>query len=200
MSAVYSPMNSSIEHLEFTEISQTVSIVDQPLQQWMIDEITGYTTSNQMTFDDLTWQVSSKSFSYSSLFEYAVLRKVYYTTLSDDQTVLNYGTAENIPLLPPIYDVLYQSDVPDESMTVTFHLKGQTRTGTESSGGGDGGDSGGSQSPTVIWSDWSDWEDDYTITITTNIDQHAKLLQQAASNSRLAKNSPTKPDWSGSSQ
>lgn len=189
----YSPPNNSIEHLEFTDITQTVSIADLELHQWRIDEITGYSTSNGTSFDDLTWEVTSKSFTYHSLFEYAVFRKVYYTTVTEDETDLIFGTAKNIPLLPPDYDVLYKSDVPDSSITVTFNIVGQQRTGTEQSTG-DSGDGGGSGT-TIVWSSWYDWADTYTITITTNIDRHCKLLQQAAQNGIFCKNSPLQPEW-----
>lgn len=184
----FSPGNQTISILEFTPTTQTVSIVDQPTQQWRITSIDGYTTSNGMVFDDLTWSTTEKSFTFTSEFMYAVLRKVYYTTLSDDQSELYYGAADNIPLLPPVYDVLYRSDYPQQSMMVSFNIVGQTRTGDESS-------SDDSGSSTVVWGSWVEWSQQYTITITTNMDKHSQLLRQACMQSRLAANSPTKPSW-----
>lgn len=194
--ADYSPSNNSLEHLEFTNITQSIAIVNQELHQWKVQQITGYSTSNGVTFPDLKFTVSdpvngSQSWSYSSLFEYAVDRHVYYTVLSDDQLSLSYGDVNNLTNLPEVYDNLYKSDPPAESMTVTMHLKGLQRTGHESTST----DSQGNPTTTIVWSAWSDWTDSYTITITTNLDKHMQLLQHAIQQQRFVKNSTIKPEW-----
>lgn len=194
--ADYSPSNNSLEHLEFTNIIQSIAIVNQELHQWKVQQITGYSTSNGVTFPDLKFTVSdpvngSQSWSYSSLFEYAVNRHVYYTVLSDDQLSLSYGDVNNLTKLPEVYDNLYKSDPPAESMTVTMHLKGLQRTGHESTST----DSQGNPTTTIVWSPWSDWTDNYTITITTNLDKHMQLLQHAIQQQRFVKNSPVAPEW-----
>lgn len=194
--ADYSPSNNSLEHLEFTNITQSVAIINQELHQWKVQQITGYSTSNGVTFPDLKFTVSdpvngSQSWSYSSLFEYAVDRHVYYTVLSDDQLSLSYGDVNNLTNLPEVYDNLYKSDPPAESMTVTMHLKGLQRTGHESTST----DSQGNPTTSIVWSPWSDWTDNYTITITTNLDKHMQLLQHAIQQQRFVKNSTIKPEW-----
>lgn len=75
-------------------------------------------------------------------------------------------------------------------MTVTFNIKGRQRTGELSSQ-----DDQTSSAQQIIWGQWTDWIDDYTITITTNLDKHMQLIQLAASNGRLCKNSQYKPQW-----
>lgn len=194
--ANYSPSNNSLEHLEFTNITQSVAIVNQELHQWKVQQITGYSTSNGVTFPDLKFTVNdpvngSQSWSYSSLFEYAVDRHVYYTVLSDDQMSLSYGDVNNLTNLPEVYDNLYKSDPPAESMTVTMHLKGLQRTGHESTST----DSQGNPTTSIVWSGWSDWTDNYTITITTNLDKHMQLLRHAIQQQRFVKNSTIKPEW-----
>ena len=194
--ANYSPSNNSLEHLEFTNITQSVAIVNQELHQWKVQQITGYSTSNGVTFPDLKFTVNdpvngSQSWSYSSLFEYAVDRHVYYTVLSDDQMSLSYGDVNNLTNLPEVYDNLYKSDPPAESMTVTMHLKGLQRTGHESTST----DSQGNPTTSIVWSGWSDWTDNYTITITTNLDKHMQLLRHAIQQQRFVKNSSIKPEW-----
>ena len=194
--ATYSPSNNSLEHLEFTNITQSIAIVNQELHQWKVQQITGYSTSNGVTFPDLKFTVSdpvngSQSWSYSSLFEYAVDRHVYYTVLSDDQLSLSYGDVNNLTNLPEVYDNLYKSDPPAESMTVTMHLKGLQRTGHESTST----DSQGNPTTSIVWSPWGDWTDSYTITITTNLDKHMQLLRHAIQQQRFVKNSSIKPEW-----
>ena len=194
--ATYSPSNNSLEHLEFTNITQSIAIVNQELHQWKVQQITGYSTSNGVTFPDLKFTVSdpvngSQSWSYSSLFEYAVDRHVYYTVLSDDQLSLSYGDVNNLTNLPEVYDNLYKSDPPAESMTVTMHLKGLQRTGHESTST----DSQGNPTTTIVWSPWGDWTDSYTITITTNLDKHMQLLRHAIQQQRFVKNSSVPPEW-----
>lgn len=194
--ANYSPSNNSLEHLEFTNITQSIAIVNQELHQWKVQQITGYSTSNGVTFPDLKFTVSdpvngSQSWSYSSLFEYAVDRHVYYTVLSDDQLSLSYGDVNNLTNLPDVYDNLYKSDPPAESMTVTMHLKGLQRTGHESTST----DSQGNPTTSIVWSPWGDWTDNYTITITTNLDKHMQLLQHAIQQQRFVKNSSIAPEW-----
>lgn len=194
--ADYSPPNNSLEHLEFANITQSVAIVNQELHQWKVQQITGYSTSNGVTFPDLKFTVSdpvngSQSWSYSSLFEYAVDRHVYYTVLSDDQLSLSYGDVNNLTNLPEVYDNLYKSDPPAESMTVTMHLKGLQRTGHESTST----DSQGNPTTSIVWSPWGDWTDSYTITITTNLDKHMQLLQHAIQQQRFVKNSSVAPEW-----
>ena len=194
--ATYSPSNNSLEHLEFTNITQSIAIVNQELHQWKVQQITGYSTSNGVTFPDLKFMVGdpvngSQSWSYNSLFEYAVDRHVYYTVLSDDQMSLSYGDVNNLTNLPEVYDNLYKSDPPAESMTVTMHLKGLQRTGHESTST----DSQGNPTTTIVWSPWGDWTDSYTITITTNLDKHMQLLQHAIQQQRFVKNSSVPPEW-----
>lgn len=197
--ADYSPTNNSIEHLEFTDTTQYVAIVNQELHQWKVQKITGYSTSNGVEFPDLVFSVSdpingSQGWSYSSRFEYAVNRLVRYVVVSDDQTTLTCGEVNNITKLPEVYDNLYYSAVPDPSMTVTMHLQGLQRTGTKSTVGEDS-DSGQGGTEVIHWSAWGPWEDSYTITITTNMDKHREVLQAAVMQQRFVKNSPTKPEW-----
>ena len=194
--ATYSPSNNSLEHLEFTNITQSIAIVNQELHQWKVQQITGYSTSNGVTFPDLKFTVGdpvngSQSWIYSSLFEFAVDRHVYYTVLSDDQLSLSYGDVNNLTNLPEVYDNLYKSDPPAESMTVTMHLKGLQRTGHESTST----DSQGNPTTTIVWSPWGDWTDSYTITITTNLDKHMQLLRHAIQQQRFVKNSSVPPEW-----
>lgn len=187
--AEYSPTNNSIQHVEFTDITQTIAINDQELHQWRIDEVTGYSTSNGVTFDDLVITVlGSKSFQYSSKFEYAVNRVVHYNILADDQSSLSEYNVFNVYYLPDVYDNLHTSEPPDQSMTVTFHIVGQQRTGSTSTDEQTG-------QTTTHWTNWTDWSDDYTITITTNNTKHAQLIREACANQRFVKNSVYKPQW-----
>lgn len=198
--ASYSPANGTVEHLEFTDIHNTISIADEKLHQWLVQQVTGYDTSNGIRFDDLTFSVpdpenGSKSWSYSSLFEYAVNRVLRYVIYHEDTNSLEYGEVDNIPKLPPRYDSIYVSLPPDPEMQVTMHLTGLQRTGTEQSSGGDSSDSGGGSGTTISWGPWVPWSDDYTITITTSLEKHLELLQRAIEQQTFVKNSPTKPDW-----
>lgn len=193
----YNPTNNSVEHLEFTNTTQTIAIIDQDLHQWRVQRVS-YTTSNDVTFPDIKFIIDdpvngSQSWTYSSKFEYAVNRVVRFVILSDDQSTLIYDQVNNITKLPEIYDNLYSSDIPDRSMTVTFNLEGLQRTGSKSTGGDEGSGSGGTE--TITWGEWEPWNDTYTITIITNMDKHKQVLQAACMKQRFVQNSPTKPEW-----
>lgn len=199
--ASYSPPNSTVEHLEFTNIRQTIAIADEELHQWKVQQVTGYSTSNGVRFDDLQFYVDdpvngSKSWTYTSMFEYAVNRHLKYDIVSDDQTYLIYGEVNNIPELPEIYDNLYHSDPPAESMTVTMNIAGLQRTGSEQTTGGDP-ETGEGGTTTIVWGNWYQWNDTYTITITTNYTKHAELIQKACQEQRFVKNNVDgiQPTW-----
>lgn len=197
--ADYSPTNNSLEHLEFTYTTQYVAIVNQELHQWKVQKITGYSTSNGIAFPDLAFTVSdpidgSQGWSYSSKFEYAVNRHVKFDILSDDKKSLTYDSVDNVVWLPEIYDNLYYSAVPDDSMTVTMYLKGLQRTGSKSTVGGDP-DTGHGGTEVINWGAWGPWEDSYTITITTNMDKHMEIIRDCVSKQRFVQNSTIKPEW-----
>lgn len=177
--ATYSP--SSVTHTEFTYTSNTITVVNTASDQYKINSVS-YTTSNGITFDDLQITFNNNTWQYTSNFENAVNRFVKYIILADDHKSISDHSVNNLKFLPEIYDNLYYSAIPDESMTVTFHIVGETRSYSETSSGDSSGSSSG------VWSAWTPWSDDFTITIETNLNKHVELIQKACNNQRFVRN------------
>lgn len=167
-------------HLEFTSINQSVTVVNTEVDQYKVSSGT-YRTSNNNTFPDLVITCNDTNvWSYSSVFKYSVNRKSYYAMYHEDTNSLSTHSVTNIPKLPDVYDVLYQVDNPERSMNVYFDLVGQQRHATRHTDPQTGVE-------TLHWGQWYEWTQTYTITITTNINKHCQLIQQAASNGSYAR-------------
>lgn len=179
IAATYTP--SSVTHTEFTYTSNTITVVNTASNQYRINSVS-YTTSNNVMFDDLKITTNQNTWQYTSNFANAVNRFVKYIILADDHKSISDHSVNNLKFLPKIYDNLYYSAIPDESMTVTFHLVGETRSYSETSSGDSSGSSSG------VWSAWTPWSDDFTITIETNLDKHVELIQKACDNQRFVRN------------
>lgn len=171
---------ASCTHLEFTNTNQTITIPNTNVDQYQINSVS-YKSSDGVIFDDMKITTSGNSFKYSSTFQYAVPRKVYYSMLSSDQMTVTKHTVNNIVDLPKNYTAIYQVDNPTESSSVTFTVKGQQRHATESTDSITG-------QVTYNWGPWSSFTTTYTITLTTNMDKHMELIKNAVQNGQLVKN------------
>ena len=169
---------ASCTHLEFSNISQTVSIPNTSTDEYKITSVT-YKTNTGIVWNDMVITTSGNSFNYKCRFEYAVPRKVYYVMLSDDLMVLTKHSVNNIVDLPENYTSVYQVDNQAESMTVTFTVNGQERHATQST------DSSGQS--TYNWSNWYSFTTTFITTITTNMDKHMELIRAAVKNGSVAK-------------
>lgn len=171
---------ASCTHLEFTNTNQTITIPNTNVDQYQINSVS-YKSSDGVIFDDMKITTSGNSFKYSSAFQYAVPRKVYYSMLSVDQITVTKHTVNNIVDLPKNYTAIYQVDNPADSSSVTFTVKGQQRHATESTDSITG-------QVTYNWGPWSSFTTTYTITLTTNMDKHMELIKNAVQNGQLVKN------------
>lgn len=178
--ALFSPESGSLEHLEFTHIQQSIAVVNTEIDEYRVQSAT-YRTSNGSFFPDLEITCNDTNvWGYSSMFEYSVNRKCYYSMFPPPGYVMSTYTCNNIPLLPKDYDVLYQVDNPEPEMKVYFDLIGVQRHATIT---------GDSETGSEIkhWSEWFEWSQTYVITITTNWDKHCALIREAVSNGSFAK-------------
>lgn len=170
--AEWIPTNNSLELLEFTHHNRTIAVVETPIKEYQIQNVT-YTTSNGIEFDDMQIRWGKTAFTFDSLFEYAVNRVVQYIKHNDFASdKVDYEQVENIKWIPESSSANYNYHNPDDSMQVYFHVTGLQRDGVESS-------SGDGTTSTIIWSSWYDWSDTYTITIETNFNKHMQLIRNS---------------------
>ena len=185
--ASYSPPKGSITHLEFTNTNQSVSVVNEELQQYRINNVT-YRTSNGIRFDDFVLNVTgTRTWNYKALLKYAVDRSIHYSTLSADQKSITKHRVNNVVDLPKDYQVAFRFENPAESMNIIFDIVGETRIGHHYSNP----DTGSSY---IQWSDWHGWSDTYTVTVETNINKHCQIIRQVVLEGKFCQNSPIKPE------
>jgi len=183
----WNPPNGSVSHLEFTSgTTGSATLIDEELHEWRISKILGYKTSTGFCFRDMRYNIPNvKTFTYGSEFANAVNRWLYFTVLADDSKSLTYHKVNNfnkLPKPPKRYDNIYRSDLPDESMQVTFYLEGTQREGTEYSTGSED-----SPATSIRWGSWQPWVGTYTINITSNLEKHCALLVEACRKQTFAR-------------
>ena len=182
--AILSP--SSTEHLEFSNNSQTVSVINTESDQYSITNVT-YKHENNVKFNDLNPTWSSLSFSYRSTFDNAVDRRVYYVIESKDHSELEKYYVNNFYDLPNDYDAVYKVDNPQESTKVVFTVSLNHRykiTSTDSVTG----------ETIERWSDWTPTSPaSFVATIETNLQKHMELVRYYVTKGKYAQQSSAKP-------
>ena len=187
--ATLSPASST--HLEFTQTSQTVTIINDADNVYTIENVT-YEHEKGIEFDDMVITFSRNTFTYQSKFDNAVDRVVYYTVEemvkdsngNEDLKLVEY-TVNNFTLLPEEYSTVFQVDNPQESVTVTFKASGthEYRTVSEDEMG----------AVTETWSTKPFGPVQFVATIETNMDVHIKLIKEYVGKGKYAQMSPSKP-------
>lgn len=171
------------EHTEFVGANQTVSI-DPP--ETLDVEILSVSYRHELgfTFDDMNITVSTKSFHYSTKYEYAVPRKTHFTVEIGNSLTEDY--VNSIELLPKDYKGVFYVENPPSSTTVTFTVKVRERTITTSTN--PDGSTG-----TPIYGEWKNNEYLWTDTVNTSWSWHIQAIRKAVMEGSAVKNSIKKP-------
>lgn len=172
------------EHTEFESTSQTVAVVDSNTLEFQIENVT-YQHELGMIFDDMMIAVSSKSFHYSTHYEFAVRRKTYYS-LQPDEFTLTTHSVETIQDLPDDYQAVYQVDNPPSYTTVTFTINGRERTvstTTDPTTGQTHTSYGAWYAKTYTWTD----------RVSTNFTRHCQMIAEVVKAGKGYQASLTKP-------
>lgn len=172
------------EHVEFDATNQTVSVVEPADLQFEIQNVT-YHHELDMTFSDMVISVSSKSFRYSTHYEFAVRRKTYYS-LQPDEFTLTTHSVETIQDLPDDYQAVYQVNNPPSYTTVTFTINGRERTvstTTDPTTGQTQTSYGAWYAKTYTWTD----------RVSTNFTRHCQMIAEVVKAGKGYQASPTKP-------
>lgn len=172
------------EHIEFESTNQTVSVVDTDTLEFQIESVS-YQHELGMIFDDMVITVSSKSFHYSTHYEYAVRRKTYYSLKPDEYTITTHSI-ETIQDLPEIYEGVYQVDNPPSYTTVAFTVVGQERTISTTTDPETGNES-------TSYGPWYPQTYTWTDRVATNFTRHCQMIVQVVKEGQAYQSSPTKP-------
>lgn len=140
MAVVFSPASGTVNKTEFAGTSQTVSIQTATDLDFEIKNVAGtalgtvtYTHPYGYTFSDMVITVAAdgKSFTFNSVYNYAVRRTTYYL-IQDQPTAAakQYFNVESPHLLPENFKGIYRVDPPEASVTLTFSIVGRERTVT----------------------------------------------------------------------
>lgn len=123
--------------MEFTNVNQTITIVETELDDYVVNDVT-YVCESGVTFPDIVITWANNTWTYKSMFEYAIPRKIsYYNIDKNDSSNLHYYVTYDVPSLAD-YDVAYGVETFIESTNLIFTVKGKQRHATTVGGNEDG--------------------------------------------------------------
>lgn len=176
----------SATHLEFDQTSQVVTWQDEPTLEFELKEVS-YHHENDVIFEDMKINIiNSKSFEYSTTYQFAVDRPTYYT-IKDSTGKLTEKFVENISKLPEIYEGVYQVDNPTESTIVTFTIKGRSRTISTTTDETTG-------ESTTIYGEWYDDIKTWIDVVETSFSWHCIAIKNAVKAGQAYIDSTNKPE------